>query len=227
MPRIQYRDSKGNRLPGVTTVENNIGWNKRVLMIWANNCGLDGQNHDDVASYEGTIGSVAHAMLEAELKKEQFDLALLDLEPDQVAAVGRCMQGWREFKETIRIAIAKGEDGRALSEISLVSDTYKYGGTIDAIVVRETDETRYGLLDFKTGSGIYAEALIQVTAYAHLWNEYHPDKQIQDLYILRLGKNDGGFTWKWIPWSQTEVLWNAFKAALLLHEYHKVIRKMA
>lgn len=226
MPAIKYKDSKGKRLPGVTTVEKNIGWNARVLMMWANRVGLEGKDINEEAGYEAAIGSVAHAAIEAELKGEQFDITLLDLDPAQVEAVGKCMIAWREFKDTIRVSPLKDKEGKPYSELTLISEEHRFGGTIDCIVQRDSDEKRLGILDFKTGSGIYAEALIQVCAYAELWEQYHPDMPITDLYILRLGKHDAGLTWKWVPREKAKPLWKAFEAALVLHDVHKTIKKM-
>lgn len=50
------------------------------------------------------------------------------------------------------------------SEASVYSRTYRYAGTLDMIA---TIGDRLWLIDFKTGSGVYPEAALQMSAYAN------------------------------------------------------------
>jgi len=79
MPANIYKTADGKRVPGVTTViGGNLGWNKQALMYWANQVGLDGRNHREVSEEAADTGTIAHAMVEAELKgldwKELVDI---------------------------------------------------------------------------------------------------------------------------------------------------------
>ena len=48
--------------------------------------------------------------------------------------------------------------------------------------------------DYKTTASLYPEHLIQVAAYAKLWDEHHPDQPIDGgFYILRFSRESGDF----------------------------------
>jgi hypothetical protein len=71
------------------------------------------------------------------------------------------------------------------AEISLVSEKYQYGGTMDLVTMHKGGLT---LLDYKTSNGIYAEMLCQLGGYALLWTEHYPDKPLKGAALLRIGK---------------------------------------
>lgn len=60
-----------------------------------------------------------------------------------------------------------------MTEASVYNRTQKYAGTLDAIV---TINGERWLLDFKTGSGIYPEVALQMSAYAHAEFIGRPDR---------------------------------------------------
>ena len=69
MPTADYKNAKGVRIPGNTTVINgNLGWSKNGLMYWAWEQGRNGkdfrQSRDDAAD----AGTLAHALIEADIK---------------------------------------------------------------------------------------------------------------------------------------------------------------
>lgn len=69
------------------------------------------------------------------------------------------------------------------SETNFVSSKLKIGGTIDIVAV--IDKKRW-LIDVKTSNNIYTTHELQISAYAQLWNEAHPDKIIDETAILWL-----------------------------------------
>lgn len=75
------------------------------------------------------------------------------------------------------------------SEIALVSELYKFNGTIDA-------PQPPNLFDWKTGEAkknevptIYDEWKYQASAYVHLWNENNPSSPINKVYIVAIAKD--------------------------------------
>jgi hypothetical protein len=80
-----------------------------------------------------------------------------------------------------------------LSERTVISKEYRYGGTLD-VVVKIGDETY--LIDFKTSKAIYPSHRIQLSSYKHALAEDNPKAKSIKMAILQLGylKNKKG--WK-------------------------------
>ena len=78
MPTIPYRNKEGKRVPGVTTIIGNIGWNTGPLNWWAFNQGMEAglaisrgepapsSIREVTAAAEA--GTIAHAMVAEYLK---------------------------------------------------------------------------------------------------------------------------------------------------------------
>ncbi len=61
---MPYFLANGVRIPSVTTnIGQNLGWNKQALMNWANECGLNGKRHHDVAGEAAQAGTLCHHMM--------------------------------------------------------------------------------------------------------------------------------------------------------------------
>lgn len=70
-------------------------------------------------------------------------------------------------------------------EISICSDEYRTGGTIDRIYVIMNGKRT--LLDLKTSSAIHPNYWCQTAVYVKLWEEKNPDRPVDQTAILRLG----------------------------------------
>jgi hypothetical protein len=212
VPTIPYKLKDGTKIVGTTTAENNIGWNKGALMWWANQEGLAGRNHRDTSQKEADAGTVAHYMIDCNIKG--LSPNLLPYPQELIDKAETCYLNFLEWKKMVNLRVHK-------TEINLVSEKYKYGGTPDCIGY-VTD--KLALLDWKTGSGVYPEMLIQCMAYKQLWEENHPDMPLDGgFHLLRISKEDAAFDHLYrhaIPEA-----WEAFQCALKLHELHKVLKK--
>lgn len=172
---IQYRDSKGTLLPGVTTVVNQL--DKPALAFAANKLGLQGI--DSSAHWKGlaAIGSLAHKMLEHKLKGTDATEDLKDFTENEQS---RARNSVARFDDWV-----KGRDFQFLdSEFPLVSEKWGYGGTGDCLAVID------GVLsytDFKTGA-IYLEAELQGAACAELLKEH--GKDVKQIVLLGLPRGD-------------------------------------
>lgn len=160
MARRDYRDRDGNKLPGVTTVLDDLGWSKRTLMAWANREGLAGRK---LTKQAADRGSLVHALLEAEL-----------LESDSMwnAAMAECpAEDADRAKQLADASCARiREIGAVVDvELPLVFDdpAVGYGGTLD-VVVREHGTGHFIVVDLKTGGGVYGETRVQLGAYGML-----------------------------------------------------------
>jgi len=213
MPQNIYKTKDGKRVPGVTTViGSNLGWNKGALMYWAWNEGIEGRNYRDTSSRAADIGTIAHAMVEADLKGLEFDRTKYDkilVDKAETAYIA-----WLQWKELVNFELLA-------SEKLLVSERYRFGGQIDIAVIKKVP----AIVDIKTSNAVYADHKIQIAAYGHLWNEHHPDQTIRAFYLLQLGKEDGSFSYHY--WPSMPKSWQAFKKLLELHNLQKELKKAA
>jgi len=211
MPAIIYRLANGDRVPGTTTViGQNLGWNKQPLMHWANQMGLDGKSHREVAEKAADAGTLAHAMVEADLKGKPFPEGEVDINTRDKAETAYL--AWLEWKELVGFELIA-------SELSLVSEEHKVGGTIDVAAIKRVP----CILDLKTSNAIYPDHWIQCASYGHIYSENYPGKPIQAYYILQLSKETGGFSYHYRPELENE--WTVFKHLLEIHRLKKVVGK--
>ena len=208
MPTQDYRID-GKRVSGVTTIiSGNLGWNRQQLMYWAWEQGKDGKDYRKTSEAAASAGTIAHAMIEAELKGVLFQGSF----PEEVQSkADTAYLAWLEWKSLVDFKLLG-------SELSLVSRKYRFGGTIDIAAIKN----RTCILDLKTSSGVYADHLIQISAYGQLYNENNPDQQVEGYYLLRLGKEDGSFHYHY--WPALPEAWEAFLCLLKLHQLKKKIK---
>lgn len=208
-----YKNSQGQRIPGTTTVIGvNLGWNKRALMNWAWEQGINGLDYRGTKDKAASIGTVAHAMIEADLKgKDWRELVdMRNITDEMVEKAHNAFSAWKQWTSLFSFQLVG-------SEVSLISETYQYGGTIDVATVQGD----LSILDLKTSNNVYEDHKIQLAAYKQLWDENHPDNPCQALYLLRLGKDDGAFAYYY--WPQLPAAWEAFKCLLTLHSLKKAV----
>ena len=183
-----YKTADGTRVPSVTTILGIL--NKPALVKWANNLGLQGIDSSKFVDEKARIGTLAHAMIQAfisaEISGEQMELNLLDYTPNQQKQAGlsylKFSKWWKE-----------NDIEPIVSEKYLISEDYRYGGTIDFFCKLNGEHT---LVDFKTSKAIYSDHLYQLAAYETLLaeNGYPVDQSV----ILRIGRDEAeGFEVKY------------------------------
>lgn len=209
---IVYKDSRGKRIPSVTTILGQLGWNKSPLMYWANKAGREGLTLAEARDTEATAGTVAHEMCSADVTgSEQPDISNYSAEIR--AKAEQSFESYLHWKEMTKMEII-------LSEVSLVSNQYGYGGTIDA-VAKINDEI--AILDFKTG-GCYPDHLLQVAAYVELWNENYPGEEAESIHLLRINKETAAFSHH--MHREWGLPLDAFHLCHDLYDHEKIIKKM-
>ncbi len=171
-PKAGYFLKDGSKVPGTTTI---CGAYKDSggLLHWAWEQGTKGLDYRQTRDKAGDIGTLVHAIIEAMLKGE-----LPPAVSEEAAKAVHAFLGWQR-QNKIEIIEA---------EIQLVSEEYKYGGTLDAVGVIDEE---YVLLDWKTSKGVYKNYLLQLAAYIQLWNENHPGMEIVKACLVRFSKTDG------------------------------------
>jgi len=206
------------QVPSVTTILKYSG-DKGGLMNWYFQSGKEAarleleENHAainnvwDLPRAAAEIGTVGHAMIEADLHGLEFTRELYS--DEVLAGADAAFESWLRFKKK-RNWTAIG------TEVALSSVEHRYGGTMDCVSL---DEER-AITDWKTGKGIYAEHIMQIAAYLHLWQENRPDEPIDSVAILRLSKTDGSIhLHDWPADSPTiEAAWRGFLAARELYD---------
>lgn len=206
MPTQPYKLKDGTRVPGVTTIISNLGWNKQALMYWANQEGLAGRNHRDTSQRAADAGTIGHYLIECDIKGELADTSQYPQELVDLAETSYI--NFLTWKDSVQFRPVN-------SEVSLVSEKYGYGGTIDCIAIIND---QLALFDWKTGNGVYDDHKIQLAAYKSLWEENYPDKPIVGgIYCLRIDKETAAWDMKY-----RQAFPNAWKVFLNLLEIYKL-----
>jgi len=203
---------KGEIVPGVTTIlDGQLGWNKRVLMAWSRREALAGNDPDKMAQNAADSGTVSHKLVEAHIKGEEADLS--DFTKNQIDAGETgflAFLDWEKQQDIIYEHI----------EYPVVSEKYRYGGTID-MVARKNGSL--WLLDLKTSRGVYKEMKLQVAAYSMAFEEQE-QRQIHEWHILRLDKKDGSFDHHKLVGPEVALSWEGFKHLRALYDIEKELK---
>jgi hypothetical protein len=201
-PAEGYRLKDGTRVPGASTIAGVVK-DYGGLLWWAWDQGRQGLDYKVTAEQAATAGSLVHAAVEEFTHGREPSWAG---PPDLVA---KAQRGYGAFLEWTRQTRLKVEQ----SEVSLVSEVHKYGGTFDSILIGD----KRVMADYKTSAAVYPEHLLQVVAYARLWEEHHPDQPITGgFYILRFSRDYGDFAANW--YAELEEAWTAFLCCRTLYD---------
>ncbi len=204
-PHITYRNSKGEKVVGVTTA---IGiLSKPALIPWAYNRGKAGLELYESRDRAASAGTIVHERIMAYYKGYEIDNS--NIAPDVWEATENSMKSFYEW--------ARPRDVKPIMiEEPSVSEKYQYGGTFDILGEMDGELT---LLDFKTGSNLYDEHFIQLAGYLQLIREkgYEPKKII----ILNIPKtDDDSFTVKSMSADQESMKLRFEKFVKLVEIWH-------
>jgi hypothetical protein len=212
------------RLSSVTTILNVIS--KPALIPWARNQSLDKirltlkdaidddgsitldqldledlietarKRPDEVRDEAAEIGSRSHLLIEEYLQGQEV-LVHEDLKP--------MMDSFLSWERSSRIKVT-------FTEQMVYSGTHLFAGTMDAIGDLQGETV---ILDWKTSNGIYPEAALQVSAYAHAYEEM-TGIHCKRAFVVRLGKTRPEFEVREV--ADIGQSFNAFLAAKTLLE---------
>lgn len=171
-----YKLADGTRVPGVTTVLGILA--KPALISWANRMGLQGIDTTKYVDAAANAGTCCHAMIEAHLKGEEFDESEYDSTAIDIAS-----NGYLKYLDWEKANVLESIE----SELPLVSERYKFGGTIDMYCTLNGIPT---LVDFKTNqTGIYDEMMHQTAGAYRLLLEEN-GRPVRKVIIIRVGKTE-------------------------------------
>lgn len=218
-PRKGYFLADGTRVPGTTTVLGRFK-DSGALIRWAWKRGKDFPDEDLYASRDdaANIGTAAHAMVEERINGFDPENA-----PALLALDGR-------GRERARNAFLMYEAWASMSnleiveqEMQLVSETYRYGGTPDAIGMVNGELC---LVDWKTSNGVYSDYLLQLAAYKQLWEENRPDMPLTGgFHLCRFSKDYGDFAHHY--YDELSNAWEMFRHLLSAYQYDGELKKRA
>ena len=169
-----YKTQDGLRVPSTTTVLSILS--KPALINWAWEQGKLGLDYKAVRDQAGDIGTLAHYLILCEIQGIEPDTS--EYSKQNIDKAETCMIKFLDWQ--------KQNPFKAMFvETPLVSETYKYGGTIDCFAQRGEELI---LIDFKTGKAIYSDQFIQLASYKNLLQE--AGHKFDKTMILRIGKNE-------------------------------------
>ena len=187
MARRDYRTADGTKVPGVTTILN-ATIPKPALVGWAYKRGKEGLDLYESRDSAADAGTLCHAMIQAHMTGNRPESAVSGQSVDVVSRAETAFLNWLDWAKGVQLE-------PVAIERELVSEEMTCGGTPDLIA--RVNGGPLALVDWKSGSGVYLEALVQVAAYRLIWEETHPDQPIRGgFYILRVDKETGDWTFK-------------------------------
>lgn len=201
-----YHTSDGTRVPSVTTI---LGRFKEAggLIHWAWELGKEGKDYRQVRDEAALSGTIAHEAVEAWIKKQSYEIA------DERAQ--KSFEAFKEWADQTQLQVIE-------TELGLVSEKHRFGGTLDAMLVRG----KLSCGDWKTSNAVHPEYLCQIAAYGILWEENFPEKPILGGYhLMRFDKTYGDFSHRW--WSELETAKKAFLLMRDLYDCDKELKARA
>jgi hypothetical protein len=179
-PHQKYHLADGTQVPGGSTICK-IGDDAGALIHWAWDLGKRGLDYRKERDKAADIGTLAHFMIECMLNNQVADLS--DYDEADIAKALVCYTKFLDWWEIQNLKVVA-------TEIQLVNEEFRYGGTIDLIAV--DDDGEYVLLDFKTSKKISESYWRQCAGYAALWEANNDGKKITNHAIVRIGKQEEG-----------------------------------
>jgi hypothetical protein len=209
-----YLNAAGDRVPSVTTILSGLGWSKDSLMYWAWKQGQDGKDFRETRDTAASIGTTAHAMVQAHIHGRVFEADGLDEEIRYPAAQAFSMyREWEDNSKAVLIA----------SELRFVSEKHQFGGGPDALMMVKRG---LSLPDWKTG-GVYSEHILQVAAYVYGAEEILGERLDGGAWLFRFKKDAAGFDQKWIAREALRPAWSVFLRLRDIYEQRKAIEALA
>ncbi len=206
----RYYTADGTQVPGVTTILGVL--DKPYLVAWANRMGLQGIDSRKYTDEAASVGTLAHYLVECELAG--VEPILDDYTPNQLERAQHSLGHFHAWK-------AQHDLSPVLVEAQLVSERYRYGGTVDCVAWLDGQLT---LIDNKTSSGIYDEMKWQVAAYMALAVEH--GHRCTGARILRIPRSDGdGLIEHVLSRQELVVGWTIFHHALSIYGLKKKLRQ--
>ena len=167
------------------------------------------------------MGTLGHDLIEKHIfETDGKDYTIDDeefshLTPDEYATAEQCAETFKKWFKAYDVKIIT-------TELGLVSEEYQFGGRLDATAMIDG---KFVLLDWKTSKGVYESYLSQLGGYIILLEE-NGQPLVQEIHILRVSKESGGFEHRMWPRDKVRIAIDHFIHCRKLYEMDKVIKKL-
>lgn len=150
-----------------------VGQRVELTQQWVDRVVAEGRKRPTKVKDEAAeLGTMAHAA---------FDEILAGKEPKVPDQIRSAVDEFRKWFAASGIEVVA-------SELAIGSAEYQFGGRIDAIGYRNG---QWGILDWKTGAGIYGEYALQTAGgYAIALEEQFPGIKVEWVDIVRFAKKE-------------------------------------
>jgi hypothetical protein len=218
MAHVKLFNKDKEEVKSVTTIiGKNLGWNKELLMAWSRKCGLAGLDPNAVKDQAADTGTLCHDMIDNYIRGTEFEYKEHNFDSITVASVG--LEAYKEWEQRQNIQYLH-------NEVSVVSETYQYGGTFDCVAVVDGVVS---LVDFKTSKGVYADHIIQLSAYKQAIEESIGIK-IEQCILIKIPKDmkeDSKVTPYYIKSEIITEAFDVFKVLVNLESSRKILEGYA
>jgi len=215
-PHTRYTLADGTVIPSTTTINsNNLGWNKYILIKWSKKMQRENKDSEAFTEVSARIGTLAHYFAECYVKKEPIDREMVAAEylVEEVKIAKTAYQGFKKWAD-------KHNPIFKHSEVQLVSEEYKYGGTIDLIL--EVDG-KLCIYDIKTSNSVHTEMILQLAAYRHLYEANYALK-ITSATIIKISKDEPEYELHYVDSDMLDKGWEAFKSLITINRMHDELK---
>jgi hypothetical protein len=174
----RYVLKDGTEVLGASTIAK-VDDDPSGLVYWANKLGQQGLNHEKVREAMAAAGNAAHHMIQCHFLRKTPGFKKLP--PEAVETGTRIYEefmSWWADNELTWLA----------SERELMSEKYRYGGTLD--VAAHDLKDRIWIIDIKTSKKVYPGHRYQIAGLGKLWEE-NENETVYKHMIVRLPQ-DGG-----------------------------------
>lgn len=203
-----YKLADGTRVPGVTTVISRFK-ESGGLIHWAWALGKEGKDYREVRDQAADAGTLAHRAVDAHIRGVEFHIESADVEVASRAE--RAFGAFLQWAEQTQLRVTE-------TELSLISEKHRYGGTLDAILI----QGKRAVGDWKSSNALYPEYLLQIAAYGMLLEECRGEPIEGGYHLLRFDKTYGDFTHKW--WAELDTARQAFLHCRALYDMDKELK---
>lgn len=206
----RYKTKAGDVVPGCSTICK-IGDDPGGLIHWAWQLGCDGQDYKKTRDAAATAGTLSHWMMECYIKGVEPDLS--EFSPAMVSIAEsqfiKILDWWKD-NECKLIA----------SEMQLVSNQFRFGGTFDILC-----DSKKGVMlaDIKTCKALYPSNWFQIAGLNQLIIENELPKPVR-FAIIRTGQTDNVDDFETPEKSNMRPFWNVFESQLNLYWAKKKIK---
>lgn len=200
----------GTRVPGSTTIVGLL--DKPFLVPWANKLGKQGIDVTEYVNKTAKQGTIIHSIIESHNTKTEVDLS--EYTDDEINIATDIF--YKHYMEWEKLHTVEPLN----SEMSLVSEEYKFGGIVDFYCILDGV---YTVIDFKTSKQISKEHILQVSSYVQLLKEN--GYRVDQILILDVKKDIKlNLEEKYLKVEDTLIYWELFKKLIDIYYLKKQIK---